>query len=91
MVIADEVPNISAMFPKVFVKEEPEELLSLCNVMHRITLKGPSNLAKTFIFKALQAFKLMPKFKEWINKQMCTGILKRTRPRRHKHGYSGQI
>ena len=74
--IPEAVPDFPAMFPKVFVKEVPEELPPLHKVMHRITLKDTSNLAKTPTFKASQA--LIPKFKEWINKQLRAGILKRT-------------
>ena len=76
MAIPEKVPDFPHMFSKVFVKEVPEELPPLRKVMHRITLKDPCNLAKTPTFKAPQA--LMPKFKEWINKQLRTGILKRT-------------
>ena len=62
MATTEEVPDFPALFPKVFVKEVPEELPPLRKVMHRITLKDPSNLAKIPTFKAPQA--LMPKFKE---------------------------
>ena len=68
--------DFPAMFPKVFVKEVPEELPPLRKVMHRITLKDSSNLAKTPTFKARQA--LMRKLKESINQQLRASILKRT-------------
>jgi len=71
-----EAPNFLAMFPKVFVKEVPEELPAVHKIMHRISLIDPKKLLKTATFKAPQA--LMPKYKAWINKQMNAGILHRT-------------
>jgi len=73
-----EVPDFLAMFPKVFVKEVPEELPPIHKIMHRISLIDPTKLLKTptFKFKAPQA--LMSKYKAWINKQINTGILHRT-------------
>jgi hypothetical protein len=72
----EDIPDIIGQFPKVFVKEVPEELPPARKVMHRITLKDPTKLTKTPTFKAPQA--LMPKFKAWIDKQMNAGILHRT-------------
>jgi len=72
----EEVPDFRAMFPKVFVKEVPEELPPVRKIMHRISLIDPTKLLKTPTFKAPQA--LMPKYKAWINKQMNAGILHRT-------------
>jgi len=71
-----EVPDLLAIFPKVFVKEVPEELPPVCKIMHRISLIDRTKLLKTPTFKAPQA--LMPKYKAWINKQMNAGILRRT-------------
>jgi len=71
-----EVPDFLAMFPKVFVKEVPEELPLVRKIMHRISLIDPTKLLKTHTFKAPQA--LMTKYKAWINKQMNAGILHRT-------------
>ena len=71
-----EVPDFLAMFPKVFVKEVPEELPPVRKIMHRISLKNPTKLLKTPTFKASQV--LMPKYKAWINKPMNAGILHRT-------------
>jgi len=71
-----EVPDFLAMFPKVFVKEVPEELPPVSKIMHRISLINPTKLLKTPTFKAPQA--MMPKYKAWINKQMNAGILHRT-------------
>ena len=76
MAIQEEVPDFAAMFPKVFVKEVPEELPPLRKIMHRITLKDPSNLMITSTLQVPHA--LMPKFEEWINKQLRAGIPKRT-------------
>jgi len=72
-----EVPDFLAMFPKVFIKGVPEELPPVRKIMHRISLIDPTNLLKTPTFKPPPA--LMPKYKAWINKQMNTGILHRTR------------
>jgi len=71
-----EVPDFLAMFPKVFVKEVPEELPPVHKIMHRISLIEPTKHVKTRTFKAPQA--LMTKYKAWINKQMNAGILHRT-------------
>ena len=57
----EEVPDFLAMFPKVFVKEVPEELPLVPKIMHRISLIDPTKLLKTPTFKASQA--LMPKYK----------------------------
>jgi len=70
-----EVPDFLAIFPKVFVKEVPEELPPAPKIMHRISRIDPTKLLKTPTFKAPQA--LMPKYKAWINKQMNAGILHR--------------
>jgi len=70
------VPDFLAMFPKVFVKEVPEELPPVHKIMHRISLKDPPKLLKTPTVKAPQA--LMPKYKAWIKKQRNAGILHRT-------------
>jgi len=64
------------MFPKVFVKEGPEELPPARKIMQKITLIDPTKLLKTPTFKAPQA--LMTKYKTWINKQMNASILHRT-------------
>jgi len=50
-----EVPDLLAMLPKVFVKEVREELPPVRKIMHRISLIDPSKLLKTSIFKAPQA------------------------------------
>jgi len=71
-----EVPDFLAIFPKVFVKEVPEELPPVRKIMHRISLIDKTKLLKTSTFKAPQA--LMPKYKAWIKKQMNAGILQRT-------------
>jgi len=71
-----EVPDLLAMFPKVFVKEVPEELPPARKIMQKITLIDPTKLLKTPTFKAPQA--LMTKYKTWINKQMNASILCRT-------------
>jgi len=71
-----EVPDFLSMFPKVFVKEVPEELPPALKIMHRISLIDPTKLLKTRTFKAPQAS--MSKYKAWINKQMNAGILYRT-------------
>jgi len=42
-----EVPDFLAMFPKVFVKEVPEELHPVRKIMHRISLIDPTKLLKT--------------------------------------------
>ena len=75
MTKAEEVPNFIGMFPDVFVDEIPEKLLPKRKILHRITLKDPTKLIKTSTFKAPQA--LIPKFKEWIDRQLRAGILKR--------------
>jgi len=71
-----EVPDFLAMFPKVFVKEVPEELPPARKIMHRRSLIYPTKLLKTPTIKAPQAF--MPKYKAWINKEMNARILLRT-------------
>jgi len=71
-----EVPDSLAMFPKVFVKEVPEELPPVRKIMDRISLIDPTKLVNTPTFKAPQA--LMTKYKTWINKQINAGILHRT-------------
>jgi len=86
-----EVQDFLGMFPKVFVKEVPEELPPVRKIMHRISLMHPTKLVKTLTFKAPQV--LITKYKAWINKQMNAGILHRTsvpeeasmfvEPRRH--------
>ena len=74
-----DVPDFLEMFPKVFVIQVPEELPPACKSMHRISLINTTKLLMTATFKAPQA--LMTKYKAWINKQMNTGILHRTRVR----------
>ena len=76
MTRAQEVPDFPAMFPEVFVKELPEDMPPVRKILHRITLKDPTKLLKTPTFKAPQA--LMPIFREWIDKQLRTGILQRS-------------
>jgi len=71
-----EVPDFQAIFPKVFVKEVPEELAPVRKIMHRISLIDPTTLLKTPTFRAPQA--LMTKYKAWIKKQMNAGTLHRT-------------
>jgi len=71
-----EVPDFLAMFPKVFVKEVPEELPPARKIMHRISLIDPTKLLKTPTFKVPQA--LMTKYKSWINKPMNAGIVHQT-------------
>ena len=73
MTKAQEVPDFPALFPEVFVKELPEDMLPVRKILHRITLKDPTKLLKTPTFKAQQA--LMPEFKTWIDKQLRAGIL----------------
>ena len=73
MTKAQEVPDFPALFPEVFVKELPEDMPPVRKILHRITLKDPTKLLKTPIFKAPEA--LMPKFKAWIDKQLRAGIL----------------
>jgi len=58
-----EVPDFLAMFPKVFVKEVPEELPPVRQITHRISLIDSTKLLKTTTFKAPQA--LMTKYKAW--------------------------
>jgi len=70
-----EVPDFLGTFPKVLVKEVPEELPPVRKIMHRISLIDPTKLLKTRGFKAPQALKT--KYKAWINNQMNTGILYR--------------
>ena len=72
---AQEVPNFPALFPEVFVKELPDNMPHVLKILYRITLKDPTKLLKTPIFKAPQA--LMPKFEAWIDKQLRAGILQR--------------
>ena len=76
MTRAKEVPNFSDIFPAVFVKERPEDMLPVRKILHRIILKDPTKLLKTPTFKAPQA--LMPKFKAWIDKNLRVGILQRS-------------
>jgi len=71
-----QVPHFLATFPKVFVKEVPEELPSIRKIMHRISHIDQTKLLKTPTFKVPQA--LMPNYKAWINKQINAGILHRT-------------
>ena len=70
---ARKVPDFPTMFPEVFVKELPEDMPPVRKILHRITLRDPTKLLKTPIFKAPQAF--MPKFKAGIDKQLRAGIL----------------
>jgi len=56
-----EVPDFLMMFPKVFVKEVPEELPPVRKIRHRISLIDPTKLLKTPSFKVPQA--LMSKYK----------------------------
>jgi len=71
-----EVPDFLAMFPKVFVKEVPEELRPVRKIMHRIRLIDPTKLLTTPTFKPPEA--LMPKYEACITKQISAGILHRT-------------
>jgi len=71
-----EVPDFLMMFPKVFVKDVPQELPLVRQIIHRISLIDPTKRLKTPTFKAPQA--LIPKYKAWINKQINAGILHRT-------------
>ena len=71
-----EVPDFLVMFPKVFVKEGPEEVDTVRKIIHRIRLIDPTKLLKTSTFKAPQA--VITKYKAWINKQMNPCILHRT-------------
>ena len=75
MTRAQEAPDFPAMFPEVFVKELPEDMPPVRKILHRITLKDPTKLLKTPIFKAPKA--LMPKFSAWIEEQLRVGILQR--------------
>ena len=77
MAKAQEVPDFPALYPEVFVKEIPEAMPPVRKILHRIVLKDPTKLLKTPTFKAPQA--LMPKFKEWIDRQQRAKILHRTR------------
>ena len=61
MTKAQEVPDFPAMFPEVFVKELPEDMPPVNQILNRFTFKDPTKLLKTPTFKAPQA--LMPKFK----------------------------
>ena len=61
MMKPQEVPDFLAMFPKVFVKEVPEELPPVRKIMHRISLIDPTKVLKTPTFKAPEA--LMCKYK----------------------------
>jgi len=70
-----EVPDFLAMFPKVFVKEVPEELPRVHKIMQRISLIDLTKLLKTLTFKVPQA--LMTKYKARINKQMNASTLHR--------------
>jgi len=71
-----EVPDILAMLPKVFVTEVPEELPPVRKITHRIILMDLIELLKTRTFKPPQV--LMTKYKAWINKPINAGILHRT-------------
>jgi len=70
-----EKPDFPSLFPEVCVKEIPEELPPLRPILHRIVLKDPTKLIKTPVFKCPDA--LLGRFKDWIDKQMAAGILKR--------------
>ena len=70
-------PDFPCLFPEGFVKEIPEELPPLCPKLHRIILKDPTKLIKTPVFKCPDA--LLGRFKDWIDKRMAAGILKRER------------
>jgi len=72
-----EKPEFPSLFPEVIVKEIPEELPPLRPILHRIVLKDPTKLIKTPVFKYPDA--LLCRFKEWIDKQIAAGILKRER------------
>jgi len=72
-----EKPDFPSLFPEVFVKEILEEVPPLCPILHRIVLKDPTKLIKTPVFKCPDA--LLGRFKDWIDKQMAAGILKRER------------
>jgi len=71
-----EVPDLLAMFPKVFVKEVPEKLPPVHKIMHRTSLIDSTKLLQTPAFKEPQA--LMTKYKAWTNKQMNAGMLHST-------------
>jgi len=58
---SQEVPDFLAMFPKIFVKDVPEELPPVRRIMDRISLIDPTKPFKTPTFTALPA--LMTKFK----------------------------
>ena len=73
MTRVQEAPDFLAMFSEGFVKELPEDMPPVREILHRIILKDPTTLLKTPTFKAPQA--LMPKFKAWIDKQLRAGIL----------------
>src|SRR6267154_2697050 len=77
MAKAQEVPDFPAMFPEVFVKEIPEAMPPVRKILHRIVLKDSTKLLKTPIFKSPQA--LMPKLKDWIDRQQRPKIVHRTR------------
>jgi len=72
-----EKPDFPSLFPEAFVKEIPEELPPLRPILHRIVLKDPTKLIKTPVVKYPDA--LLGRFKDWIDKQMAAGILKRER------------
>jgi len=76
MTKTQEIPDMLAMFPKVFVKEVPDELPPVRKIIHRISLIDSRKLLKTRTFKAPQA--LITIYQAWINKQMNAGILHRT-------------
>ena len=76
MTKAQEVPDFPAMFPKVFVKEQPEDNPLVRKILHRIILKNSTKLLKTLVFKGPQV--LMPTFKARIDKQLRAGILQRS-------------
>ena len=58
------------------MKELPEDMPPVRNILHRITLKDQTKLWKTSTFKAPQA--LMPKIKACIDKELRAGILQRS-------------
>jgi len=70
-------PDFPSLFPYVFMKEIPEEMPPLFPILHRIVLKDLTKLIKTPVFKCTDA--LLGQFKEWIDKQMAAGIVKRER------------
>jgi len=76
MMKPQEVSDFLAMFPKVFVKEVPEERPLVGKIMYRINIIDLMRLIRRHAFKAPQA--LMFKYKVWITKQMNASILHRT-------------